>query len=44
MLKWEEGGVLVVEKEKEKKGLDCYTFIKIEFILENLKQEKKLFS
>ena len=35
MLKWEEG-VLAVE---EKEGVDYHTFIKIEFILENLKQE-----
>ena len=38
----EEEGVLVVEEE-EKEGVDYHTFIKIEFILENLKQEKELF-
>ena len=43
MLKREEEGVLAVEEEKEKEGVDYHTFIKIEFILENLKQKKELF-
>ena len=43
MLKWEEEGVLAVEEENEKEGVDYHTFIKIEFTLENLKQEKDLF-
>ena len=43
MLKREEEGVLAEEEEKEKEGVDYHTFIKIEFILENLKQEKEMF-
>ena len=42
MLKWEEEEGLAVE-EGEQEGEDCHTFIKIEFILENLKQEKELY-
>ena len=43
MLKWEEEAALAAEEEKEKEGVDYHTFIKIEFILENFKQEKELF-
>ena len=42
MLKWEGEVVLAVEEE-EKREVDCHMFIKIEFILENLKQDKELF-
>ena len=30
-------------RKKKKEGVDYHTFIKIEFILENLKQEKELY-